>query len=123
MRASAIWQKLFALGFAVIAVCSLPASCAQGIRAFDEGSGGEGGEGGGSSVATSGPSASSVAQASSSSSGGAGGGGGGGAGMGGAGGAPGCALPEVDCGGVCTDTASDAMNCGACGVACGAGQI
>src|SRR5688572_15253308 len=47
---------------------------------------------------------------------------GGTAGTAGAGGAP-CDMGQVDCGGVCTDTDTDANNCGDCGVACGDGGM
>ena len=34
-----------------------------------------------------------------------------------------CNDPERDCGGVCTNTSSDASNCGECGNACAQGQV
>jgi len=37
--------------------------------------------------------------------------------------AAGCAAGQMTCGGRCVDTQSDAMNCGACGVTCAAGQL
>lgn len=54
--------------------------------------------------------------------GGSGVGGGGSGGVGGEGGSPGCEASQIECLGGCVDPTTDAINCGECGYACGAGS-
>lgn len=127
-------RTFFLVSFAACSVAIGASSCAldtNGAVDPDKISGFGSSSSGTSSSSSSGDASSSSSSASSSSSGGAGGNGGAGGtagagglggagGMGGTGGALTCMGTEVDCDGKCVDTSIDSLNCGKCGVACGA---